>query len=123
MFQARLVVVNMKHPMSRILQVPEDGYTKEEEQLLPVWGDLTLTRIYGRLPTNRMKAIVALHFECGYTQEQVASVFGISQGRISQEIERIKDILKGGEGRDYKGNRISNPLNVEDLISFLVNPD
>lgn len=85
----------MKHPLAKVigLQSPPDGYTPEESQLEKILGEESVATLYNKLPTSRMKAIVALHFELGYKQELVARVFGVSQPQIGQEIRYIKAVF------------------------------
>lgn len=114
----------MKSGIMRVINEPNDGMTPEEEKLIGAIESITISKIYGNLPTNRMKAIVALHFECGYRQSVVAEILGVSESRISQEVRRIKDILKGGDGVDSRGYTMASPpKSVEDVMSFLLHGD
>lgn len=101
---------------------PVDGYTPEEEEILSIIGTMTISQIYGKLPTNRMKAIVALHFDAGYSKETVAEIFGVSRSRISQEVGVIRDILSG----KIKPIEVTSKLRiktVDELLSFIIHPD
>ena len=77
------------------LQEPQDGYTPEEEVLEKLIADATIQSLYAKLPTSRMKFIVAACFDCGYPQETVADILGVTQARIAQEVDMIRRILLG----------------------------
>ncbi len=98
----------MKQPIDQVIGiiVPPDGYTPEEQELSRLLGDHTVAHLYAKLPTSRMKAIVAMHFELGYDQELVAHVFGVSQAQISQEIKAIREVfLNRRHTGDIRGTR------------------
>lgn len=69
-------------------------------------ADLTVQSLYAKLPTPRMKAIVALHFELGYSQELVAQMFGMKQPSLVDEIALIQRILLG---KPYRPRRKVQP--------------
>jgi predicted DNA-binding protein YlxM (UPF0122 family) len=97
------------------IRVPGDGFTEEEELIAKLMFENTIESIYSKLPTSRMKAIVALHFELGYKQDLVAQMFNISQARINQEIENIRKILIG---KPFKARKEKVRIAVSDLISL-----
>lgn len=115
---------------------PPDGYTSEEKQLERLLGEHSVSTLYAKLPTTRMKAIVALHFELGYKQELVAEIFGVSQSHISQEIKAIRQYFLGKpvwsqNGAEYKarpdtryvpgkGTVKQGELSSVDLLKILV---
>jgi predicted DNA-binding protein YlxM (UPF0122 family) len=105
--------------MVKKLQIndPSDGFTPEEEEILNTIGDKVLYQVYKKLPTSRMKAVVALHFECGYTQEQIARIFGVKQPMINQEIVNIRKVLKGDR---YKPHRHQSDLSVNDVMELFM---
>jgi predicted DNA-binding protein YlxM (UPF0122 family) len=108
----------MKHPMSHRLQLirPPDGMTPEEKEIERELGNAVVYSIYSRLPTTRMKAIVALHFECGYTQEDVAEIFGVTQEQIYLDILNIRKVLTGEK---YKPQRQVSNVGIEDVMAML----
>jgi predicted DNA-binding protein YlxM (UPF0122 family) len=98
---------------------PIDGLTPEEKKIIPQLGKLTVSRMYAKMPTNRLKAIMALYYECEYSQETIGEIFGINQSRVAQEIGLIKDILCGRVLiTDMRFSR--KKLKVEDVLSYLL---
>ena len=81
--------------------IPPDGFTVEEQQIIET---ITVDHIYKKLPTSRMKAIVAMHFELGYPQEWVADIFKVSQEQIALDIRNIREILLGRKVHEPRGN-------------------
>lgn len=108
----------MKHRVSKILEfkTPTDGLTEEEKKIEKVLGDATIQLLYSKLPTSRMKAITALHFELGYKQEVIAEMFGISQPAIVQECNIIRAILTG---KKHRPHAVAMKLSVEDLLAII----
>lgn len=98
------------------LKQPQDGFTKEEETIYTLLTDHTIASLYAKLPTPRMKAIVALHFELGYPQTLVAEIFGVAQPTIVDEIELIRQVLKG---RMYKPKKKPKQVKSEDLLKLM----
>ena len=94
---------------------PPDGFTDEEETIKHLLFENTVHSIYAKLPTSRMKAIVALHCELGYTQEMVAKMFSVTQEQISQEIANVRKILKGKKYRPHKRKPV---IEVKDLLNI-----
>lgn len=123
----------MKTPiMASLLVRPPDGFTKEEKAIARLLTEETVDTLYSKLPNSRMKAILALHFELGYTQDVVARIFGVSQSQISLDIKNIQRILMGGDYQKHtkvvrvKIGDAEIPLwrepiniNVEELLAFL----
>ena len=97
------------------LNTPPDGFTEEERAIKHLLFENTVHSIYAKLPTSRMKAIVALHCELGYTQEMVARMFGVTQEQISQEIGNVKRILTGKRYRPHKRKPV---IDVQDLLNI-----
>jgi hypothetical protein len=83
-------------------EYPSDGLTPEEKAIERTVAELSLHEIYGRLPNNKLKALVAMHFELGYPQDMLAKVFGVDQSMISRELEIVRMILKGKAYRPHK---------------------
>lgn len=108
----------MKHRISKILEfkTPSDGLTDEEKKIEKALGDATIQLLYSKLPTSRMKAITALHFELGYKQEVIAEMFGISQPAVVQELNIIRAILMG---KKHKPHKATVRIGVEDVLSFI----
>lgn len=103
-------------------RTPADGLTDEEKEIERLVGSHAVENLYAKLPTSRMKAIVAMHFELGYPQEVVASVFGVDQSRIAQEIKIIKSIFLGTGTNKYNPYKKRKPkeITVPDLIQLLL---
>ncbi len=110
---------NMKHRISKIIGIkePSDGFTPEEEVISRRLSEYTVEGIYERLPTSRMKAVVALHFELGYTQELLANIFHVTQEQIALEVENIRKVLSF---QRYKPHRICKTVRVEDMLKMLI---
>lgn len=96
------------------IQTPPDGMTDVEKSLSKVLFENTVQTIYAKLPTSRMKAIVALHFELGYTQDEVAEMFGVTQPRVKVEINNIRKILAG---KKFRPHRKHNTISIHELLS------
>ena len=94
---------------------PPDGFTDEEKVLVRLMGEHTIESLYGKLPTSRMKAIVALHFELGYSQELIGRMFRISQERVNQEVDNVRKILMG---QKFKPHKEKVTISVPDLIKL-----
>ena len=90
-------------PKMKQLTNPTDGYNRDEKQIIQLLGEHTITELYTKLPTSRMKAIAALHFESGYKQEVLATIFNCTQERISQEVSIIKKLLLNRPDRSKLG--------------------
>ena len=105
----RAQVVGLKQPL--------DGFTSEEEHLYTLLTDNTIASLYAKLPTSRMKFIVAAHFELGYPQSLIAEILGISQPTLVDQIELIKQILKG---KIYKPKKEKVHIKHEDLFKVLM---
>lgn len=107
---------NMKHrslPDILGFKYPPDGYTDEEKQISKIIGDLTLTEIYKKLPTSRMKALVALHYDCGYPQELIGTIFDISQERVVEELGNIRKIFLG---KSFRPHKPKTKISVDQLL-------
>jgi DNA-directed RNA polymerase specialized sigma24 family protein len=100
------------------ISCPPDGFTEEEDKITKLVFEHTVESLYAKLPTARMKAIVAMHFELGYTQEMVARVFGISQARINEEIGNIRKVLTG---KPFRARKEKVKFKAVDLISYCYN--
>lgn len=110
--------------MSKIIgfRTPSDGLTPEEKEIERLVGGQAVENLYAKLPTSRMKAIVAMHFELGYPQEVIASVFAVDQSRVAHEIRIIKKIFlnKGTEKYNPYKPKKEKLLGVDDLIRILM---
>jgi len=106
--------------MDKVLGIaePPDGFTPEEKVLLQLAGEHTVESIYAKLPTSRMKAVVAMHFELGYNQEMLARIFNVTQEQIALEIRNIQKVLLG---KPYRPHKPKNVIRVEDLLSLCLN--
>lgn len=110
----------MKYKLSRTLgiQVPPDGFTQEEKELEDLISGNVMRTVYSKLPTTRMKFIVAAHYELGYPQQLIAEVLGVKQPTLAEELNLIKMVLSG---HHYRPRKFKDGLNSEHLLSFLVN--
>lgn len=95
------------------IQSPSDGLSEDERKIIESLFNLTVAQLYRKLPTHRMKTILALHFEAGYDQETIAEIFDVSQEQIALEVKNIRNILKGGE---YKARPKRPQVNPHDLL-------
>ncbi len=107
---------NFKTAAALGLKAPVDGFTPEEKQLSKLLATATIHGLYAKLPTARMKAIVALHFELGYSQEIVAQMFCIKQASLADEIALIQRILLG---KEYKPRRNKPEITKEEAQQIL----
>jgi hypothetical protein len=96
----------MNYKLARVagIKSPIDGYTLEERVLEKLLTESTIRSLYAKLPTFRMKAIVALHFELGYPQELVADMMGVAQPSLVDEIALIQQVLLGKIYRPRKNS-------------------
>jgi hypothetical protein len=101
--------------------VPEDGFTKEEEKIAELVAENSIETLYARLPNNRLKFIVAAHYELGYPQELVAKILGITQPSLMWQINLIKRIYlgKGYNGANRPKYLNKKEIKVEDMMKFL----
>lgn len=108
----------MKYNLARSigLKEPPDGYTPEEVELEVLIANNTIETLYAKLPTSRMKFIVAAHFELGYPQEVVAEILGIKQPTLFEEIELIKMVLNGYK---YKPRKFKDEVSTEDVLAVI----
>lgn len=102
------------------IEVPSDGFTPEEKKIAELLGDYSVHHLYAKLPTNRMKAIVALHFELGYPQDMVAQIFGVSQPTLVDQIALIQKILKGGTYNQNYARPKKKEIGMEQLFGILL---
>ena len=79
--------------------------------------DLTVESLYQKLPTNRMKFIVAAHFELGYPQDLVAQMLNITQPSLSDEINLIQRVLRG---KEYKPRKKDARVKIEDVLKMIL---
>lgn len=96
---------------------PEDGFTKVETQLRDLISNNTIQMIYAKLPTARMKFIVAMHFELGYTQEFLAEMLGVRQETLVEEIELIKMVLMGYK---YTPKKFKDDVRPADVLNIML---
>src|SRR6185312_10150621 len=96
---------------------PSDGLTDDEKALRSVIEQESLKKLYRKLPTNRMRFVVAAHFELGMTQELVAEILDIKQPSLQDEIAHIKRVLLG---KPYKPQRRKATVQVKDIMNYLL---
>lgn len=112
--------------MDRVLGIaePPDGFTPEEKMILQLAGTKTITDIYGMLPTWQLRALVALHYELGYSQEMLSEIAGnMTQEWISMQLELVRKILMGKSdrskhGRPYQPKPKKQTPKLEDLLKL-----
>lgn len=95
------------------LLTPSDGLLEEEKMLQRVIVEEGLKNLYAKLPTSRMKFVVAAHFELGYSQEIVADILGIKQPSLQDELDHIRKVLRGDP---YKPRKKKAAVTIEDLL-------
>lgn len=107
----------MKLQTTQLLELkdPRDGFTDDEKQISKLLVENTIYSIYAKLPTSRMKAITALHFELGYPQELVAEMFGVTQEQVALDIQNIRKVLTG---KPYRPHRTKKSIRLSDLMSI-----
>lgn len=117
----------MRLPTNQVLGIktPPDGFTDMEKALIEALGDHSVESLYAKLPTSRMKFIVAAHFELGYDQEVLARILGITQEMVHWEIDLIRKVLKNEPSRSrtgapYKPRRTKEKVDVEDILAMMV---
>lgn len=99
---------------------PPDGLTEEERIITNLLCDNVVEEIYGKLPTDRMKAITGFHFELGYDQETLGQIFSCKQEQIALDIRNIKRILKGESFKPRKRRNIKSTVEVADVLELMM---
>lgn len=114
----------MKYKLSKVLgfQEPSDGLSDLEKQLQVLIINSTVQTLYAKLPTARMKFIVAAHFELGYTQDMLAEMLGVRQETLKEEIELIKMVVLGYKYKPRKFKDNLTPADVLHILTTLVLP-
>lgn len=109
----------MNYKLAKVIgvQEPEDGFTVEEKEIEKLLVSNTVQSLYAKIPTNRLRFIVAAHFELGYTQQDIASILGITQPALADEISLIQRILLG---KKYKSRRKEGVIKVEDMFQVML---
>lgn len=108
----------MKYRMSKALglNTPPDGFTPEEVEIEAIIARETIESLYKKLPTYRMKFIVATHFDLGWPQELLADILGIKQPTLKEEIELIKMVILGYK---YKPRKFKDQVTLENVLNML----
>lgn len=99
------------------LGIPTDGLDETEKELQRIITEESLKNLYSKLPTSRMKFVVAAHYELGYSQELIAEILGIKQPSLQDEIDHIRKVLKGDP---YKPRKYKGMVKVEDVMRTLM---
>lgn len=99
------------------LGTPSDGLTDTEKALKSVIEQESLRTLYSKLPTSRMKFVVAAHYELGYSQELVADILGIKQPSLQDEIQHIRRVLSG---QPYKPHKHKGYVRLEDVMKVIL---
>jgi len=97
------------------MSTPSDGLDDTEKELKRTIEVEALRTLYNKLPTNRMRFVVAAHYELGYPQEFVAEILGITQPSLQDEISHIRRVLKGDPYKPYKKKA---SIKVADLMQW-----
>lgn len=104
----------MKYKPSALgILTPPDGLSDMEKELQKALMEESLKLLYSKLPTSRMKFVVAAHFELGYSQQLVADILGIAQPSLQDEIAHIKRVLTG---KPYRPHKVKEVVTVEDIL-------
>ncbi len=108
----------MKYSASAAIGIgtPSDGFDDTEKTLKSVIEVESLKLLYSKLPTSRMKFVVAAHYELGYSQEIVADILGIKQPSLQDEIVHIRRVLKG---QPYKPHKHKGMVKLEDVMRMI----
>ena len=73
-----------------IMQPPIDGFTDLEIHFIK---DVLLS-IYKSIDDPITRFIILAHFECGYTQDQISDMIGMSQPTVVQRIKKTQFKLR-----------------------------
>lgn len=83
--------------MWNFVEEPNDGWTQHERMLL---RDVILS-VYRFIEDANDRLVVVMCYECGYSQEEVASVLGVSQAAVSKRLgrtlKRIRSVRRSGK--------------------------
>lgn len=113
-------MITIKYKPSAVfgLGTPSDGLTDDEKSLKSAIVVDSIKTLYGKLPTSRMKLVVAMHFELGYSQEIIAEILSIKQPSLQDEIKHIRRVLSGQPYKPYK-KKGAGMVKIEDVMSYL----
>jgi len=103
----------MKYKLGFGTPTDADSTTKE---LASVLQTEALRELYRKLPTSRMKFVVAAHYDLGYSQELVAEILGIKQPSLQDEIKHIRRVLSG---QPYKPHKHKVKIEIKDIMAIL----
>lgn len=101
------------------LRIPPDGLTNEEKVIADLLCDNVVENIYEKLPTDRMKAITAMHFELGYDQETLGKIFICKQEQIALDIRNIKRVLRGEPFKPRQRRNVS-AVGVPEILEMMM---
>lgn len=73
-----------------IIQSPSDGFMNFENMFLRD----SLVSVYRNIKYFGNKFIIIAYFECGYTQDEIAKMLGVSQVSIQKRIKKTQDKLR-----------------------------
>lgn len=109
----------MKYKFSAVIGMgtPSDGLDDTEKELQRVIQEESLKTLYSKLPTSRMKFVVAAHFDLGMSQQLVADILGIQQPSLQDEINHIKRVLSG---KPYKPHKHKGTVKIEDVMKAIM---
>jgi hypothetical protein len=75
------------------LKRPADGLTSVEKEIEKLLSIGTVETLYGKLPTSRMKFLVAAYWELNYNQQVLANILDVTQEQISYELAMIRKVF------------------------------
>lgn len=109
----------MKYKFSAVIGMgtPTDGLDDTEKELQRVIQEESLKTLYAKLPTSRMKFVVAAHYDLGMSQQLVADILGITQPSLQDEINHIRRVLSG---QSYKPHKHKGTVRMEDVFKALM---
>lgn len=96
---------------------PEDGYTLVEEKLRDLISNNTVQMIYAKLPTSRMKFLVAAYYELGYTQEMLSDILDVQPQTLQEELDLIKMVLMGYK---YTPRKFKDDVKTSDVLKIML---
>lgn len=73
-----------------IIQPPVDGFLNFEKVFIK---DILIS-VYRTLPDPITKFIMVSYFECGYNQEQISMMLGITQEAVNKRIKKAQAKLR-----------------------------
>jgi len=79
-----------------VIQPPSDGFTPFEKLFLRE----TFLNLYKKIREPITKFIIIAYFECGYSQDEIAYILGISQPIVVKIIKKEQIVLRKLKSRE-----------------------